>query len=176
MVGYLKGGLYSSNHLHRSSQWLFSENKDRSIWIDLCVSKEHVGRKMVKQFEQLLPKKVNGRQNIYVCSFHDTVPFYIKCGFHPIETPNHQKDEDNPHIFQYQIACWMAKPLGDRLDKEVELYPSTGKLTDEFQLMWALKCMDIDAFKRSFNFNFVYNDIESYFHDMKNIHDYYILK
>ena len=172
MIGYLKGGIYPSTHLKRSSQWQFGENKDRSIWVDLCISTQKgIGRQLLKKFEEMLPKKVDGRQNIYVCSPHTSAAFYIKCGYHPIETPDNPSDKDVPLEFLLQFGCWLAKPLGLKLDQEIELYPSTGKLTHEFQLHWVLLLGDVEAFKRAFNFDFDINGFESYFGMMAEMYE-----
>lgn len=130
MCGYLIGSMYSTEHCYRPSQWRFSANRKRTLWISEMGVKEKgigIGSSLLREFEKNMVDKnlFGGRHNIYVCSIHLSGGFYAKNGYTCIETKcdDELKDEDrgdelttknilesgdhdNPYTFEHEHGCW----------------------------------------------------------------------
>lgn len=127
LIGRIVASVYSTNSTTRFSQWTFIENRFRSCWIDrIDVLDEYcskgIGSELLRRAEnffQTVELPENARKNMYVVSLNSAIPFYLKAGYQPIDTPESEEDDD-VGTFMNEVGIWMAKPLNlGLLDSEV---------------------------------------------------------
>lgn len=126
VIGRVVAGVYPTDSIWRSGQWLFGENKLRSLWIDRIdvrdqYQRKDIGKELMKRVElylRVLDKPSDSKRNFYLLAIHDVIPFYLTQGWDIIFTDDHDEDEDYPSVFHSEHAVWMSKPLDIQLDRE----------------------------------------------------------
>ena len=134
VLGRAIAGVYPTTSIERTNQWQFGENRRRSLWIDrIDVRHDHqgksIGEELMRRTELYLgalalPEDPNiTKRNMYLVALREAIPFYLKCGWDIIFTgDDDEEDEDYPDVFHAEHAVWMAKPLGDSLDREEKYF------------------------------------------------------
>jgi hypothetical protein len=131
ITAYGSGGIYSTKKLYRHSQWLFGNNRERSMWIDAIWSDgDGRGTFIVKEIERFFLENIDlaVKKNIYVLALKEATPFYKKLGYDEIQTNEHDDDDDYPYVFHSEVGVWYAKPLvGETIDREEIFYDFSKK-------------------------------------------------